>query len=73
VGSQLNQALPIGYQLNGYEIVKHLGGGGFSIVYLAHDEHGTPVAIKEYMPSALVARKEGTVIATFEENQVTFR
>ena len=27
--------------------------GGFSIVYLAHDENDVPVAIKEYLPSSL--------------------
>ena len=69
-----NAALPRGYQLLNYTIIKKLSAGGFSIVYLAHDENDKQVAIKEYLPSMLVLRKEGDVIqATSEENMVTFR
>ncbi len=46
-----------GYILNGYRIEKTIGGGGFSLVYLAcvlaEDRH---VAIKEYLPSAQARR-----------------
>ena len=51
-------ALPNGYQLHGYTIDRPLSAGGFSIVYLAHDQAGTPFAIKEYLPGSLVARRE---------------
>jgi serine/threonine protein kinase len=69
-----NQALPRGYQLLNYTIVKQLSAGGFSIVYLAHDENDYPVAIKEYLPNTLVLRRDGDVIqATSPEKLATFR
>ncbi len=55
---QANQPLPAGYVLNGYRIEKPLSSGGFSIVYLARDEGGTPFAIKEYLPASLPLRDE---------------
>jgi serine/threonine protein kinase len=61
VVSQNNQALPPGYELEGYRIERQLSVGGFSIVYLAHDAAGTPVAIKEYLPNALALRGEGQI------------
>ncbi len=62
--SQNNQALPPGYQLEDYRIERQLSVGGFSIVYLAHDAAGTPVAIKEYLPNALALRREGEITPT---------
>jgi serine/threonine protein kinase len=59
---QNNHALPPGYELEGYRFERQLSAGGFSIVYLAHDAAGTPVAIKEYMPHALALRSEGQVV-----------
>lgn len=74
MASQPNQALEPGYQLLNYRIVKQLSGGGFSMVYLAHDENDNPVAIKEYLPSGLALRQEGSVVAPISaENQATFR
>lgn len=43
-----NPPLPEGTQLESYRIVRMLAAGGFSFVYLAHDENEAPVAIKEY-------------------------
>ena len=40
--------LPEGTQLENYRIARLLASGGFSFVYLAHDENDVPVAIKEY-------------------------
>jgi hypothetical protein len=72
--SQQNQPLPEGFVLNNYRIDKLLSSGGFSIVYLARDENDTPVAIKEYLPSALVLRSEGVEVkVSSEENLATFR
>jgi serine/threonine protein kinase len=68
-----NQPLPAGYVLNGYRIEKPLSSGGFSIVYLAHDEHETPFAIKEYLPNSLSLRAEGTEVRISEEDQNIFR
>lgn len=69
-----NQALPIGYQLNDYKIVKVLSTGGFSLVYLAHDQNKRTVAIKEYMPTNLALREDGhTVLINTEDDSVTFK
>jgi hypothetical protein len=62
VFAQNNQPLPAGYELEGYRFERQLSVGGFSIVYLAHDAAGTPVAIKEYMPNAVVLRGEGQIV-----------
>ncbi|MEI6737324.1 MAG: serine/threonine-protein kinase [Pseudomonadota bacterium] len=74
MGSQSNQPLPEGYQLQNYTIEKVLSSGGFSIVYLAHDENNTPYAIKEYLPAALVIRTDGASVAiNSDENLSVFR
>jgi len=74
MASQPNQALPHGYQLLNYRIDKQISSGGFSLVYLAHDESGLPVAIKEYLPSALVLRASGALVqASSAENLNVFR
>ena len=56
---QKNAALPDGLDINGYRIVKKIASGGFSIVYLAYDEEGNAVALKEYLPSSLALRQPG--------------
>jgi serine/threonine protein kinase len=72
--SQANQPLPAGYTLHSYRVDKLLSSGGFSIVYLARDEHGDAVAIKEYLPSSLALRHEGAALPSIaEENLATFR
>ncbi len=43
-----NPPLPEGTQLENYRVLRMLAAGGFSFVYLAHDENEAPVAIKEY-------------------------
>ena len=65
---QANQPLPAGYVLNGYRIEKPLSSGGFSIVYLARDETGTPFAIKEYLPSSLPLRTDGVEVKIEDES-----
>ena len=54
--NQANQPLPEGFQLENYRILRVLASGGFSFVYLAHDENETPLAIKEYLPASLALR-----------------
>ncbi|MEQ1663504.1 MAG: serine/threonine-protein kinase [Thiobacillus sp.] len=75
MATQPNQALPNGYRLNEYTIVRKIGGGGFSMVYLARDGGNQAVAIKEYLPGALVLRTEGSLIvhASSTENNNIFR
>jgi serine/threonine protein kinase len=72
--SQANTPLPPGHQLLDYRIEKVLSSGGFSIVYLARDANEGPVAIKEYLPSAVALRTEGTLISIdLPEHQSAFR
>ena len=59
MAAQNNAPLPDGLDIAGYRIVKKIASGGFSIVYLALDEDGNAVAIKEYLPSSLVLRQAG--------------
>jgi serine/threonine protein kinase len=74
MATQANQPLPEGYHLNGYTIERMLSCGGFSLVYLAQDEAGNPVAIKEYLPSSLALRNEGDVLPAIPEDKLaTFR
>jgi serine/threonine protein kinase len=58
---QLNTPLAAGTCLESYRIVRLLAAGGFSFVYLAHDENETPVVIKEYLPSTLLLRDKDNV------------
>jgi serine/threonine protein kinase len=60
--------------LGDYVIYRRLGGGGFSLVYLAFDADGQPVAIKEYLPGGVVKRSEqGTVHAVSSDKEASFR
>src|SRR5918992_824391 len=59
--TQANQPLPAGTLLQKYRIVRVLAIGGFSFVYLAHDENESAVAIKEYLPATLAVRKNGAL------------
>jgi serine/threonine protein kinase len=61
MASQANQALPAGTRVDNYRIVSTLASGGFSTVYLAHDDKEAPVVIKEYLPSSLAVRTDGSV------------
>lgn len=71
---QVNQPLPEGYQLENYRVLRVLSSGGFSFVYLAHDENEIPVAIKEYLPASLALRTQGGVVpAVSEANLSIFR
>lgn len=58
-------ALAVGERLAEFEITGLLGVGGFGLVYRAFDHSlHRPVAIKEYMPSALAGRTQGQQVAT---------
>jgi hypothetical protein len=74
MSSQANQPLPEGFQLENYRILRLLASGGFSFVYLAHDENEAPVAVKEYLPATLALRTtESPAPVVPEENLPTFR
>ena len=70
MASQANQALPAGARVENYRIVSTLASGGFSIVYLAQDEKDTPVVIKEYLPSNLAVRTDGSATPKVAEADV---
>ena len=57
-----NNSLKKGTTLDIYTIDSILGGGGFSIVYLAQDEDKNKVVIKEYMPNKLAMRGENNEV-----------
>ncbi len=54
--------LPPDTVIGGYRIVRKLAAGGFGVVYLAVDEQGTQVAVKEYLPASLASRQPGTLV-----------
>jgi serine/threonine protein kinase len=71
---QSTEPLPQNYQLGEYVIDRRIGGGGFSLVYLAYDIEGQPVAIKEYLPGGVVGRGNlGTVRPLAEDKEASFR
>ncbi|MCK5720884.1 MAG: serine/threonine protein kinase, partial [Thiomargarita sp.] len=54
-------ALPTGYRLEQYQIIKVLGAGGFGIAYLADDTRlNTQVVLKEYLPNDISVREQDT-------------
>jgi len=70
---QTNQPLPEGFQLENYRILRVLSSGGFSFVYLAQDEQGAPLALKEYMPASLALRTgSGPALVTPAELRASF-
>jgi hypothetical protein len=71
--AQANRPLDEGSPLENYRILRLLASGGFSFVYLAHDENEMPVVIKEYLPSTLALRTQGAVVSPPEADLGTFR
>lgn len=63
-----DNALPLGTRLGEFELIGLIGVGGFGIVYLAEDHSlGRRVALKEYMPSSLAARGQGSHVSVKSE------
>ena len=51
------QALPPGFRLGNYRVVRVLGAGGFGVTYLCqHGGLGVTVAVKEYLPNDIAVR-----------------
>ena len=68
-----NPPLPQDFPLERYRIERQLSQGGFAIVYLAHDEAGKPVAIKEYLPIGLARRgADGAAVEAGREHHAAF-
>jgi hypothetical protein len=65
----LRGALPVGSRLRGYEILAVLGHGGFGVTYRALDATlGRAVAIKEYLPTLIAVREDGTTVVPRSTN-----
>jgi serine/threonine protein kinase len=60
MASNRQQALPSGTVIDGFEVRRVLGTGGFGVTYLAYDTSlERPVAIKEYCPQGIAVRTPG--------------
>jgi serine/threonine protein kinase len=72
--SNSHNTLPDGYQIEEFTVERSIGEGGFSLVYLAHDNSlDAQVAIKEYMPSSLAGRSSNrTIVIKSDKYQDTF-
>jgi serine/threonine protein kinase len=58
----MREALPPGTVIDCYTIIKLIGSGGFSLIYLAEDEDTQDqVVIKEYLPKKLATRNKDTL------------
>ncbi|HHI75953.1 MAG TPA: serine/threonine protein kinase [Gammaproteobacteria bacterium] len=68
------EALPPGTHLDCYRIIKLIGSGGFSLIYLAEDEDShDEVAIKEYFPKRFGRRNgDGQVSVNNPEKHRSF-
>ncbi len=68
------EALPPGTQLDCYRLIKLIGSGGFSLIYLAEDEDShDEVAIKEYFPKRFGHRlRRGRVTVNDAEKHKSF-
>jgi len=56
-------ALPAGYRLSEYEILRVLGVGGFGITYAARETTlGRVVAVKELLPESIATRVGGSTV-----------
>lgn len=61
--NEMRGTLPAGTRLRNYELVSVLGHGGFGITYYAKDTTlGREVAVKEYLPTTLALRENGSTV-----------
>lgn len=68
--SEFPDALPPQHRLHWYVIERVLGQGGFGITYLARDTNlDQPVAVKEYLPVDIAARRPDQTVRPRTEEQ----
>ena len=61
-GEDHKQALPAGFCLGSYRVLRVLGVGGFGVTYLCeHAGLGVQVAVKEYLPNEIAVRDGAAV------------
>nr|MBP8187173.1 protein kinase [Comamonas sp.] len=63
--------LPPDTLIGDYRVVRKLASGGFGVVYLAKDGQGQEVAIKEYLPAALVTRTAGELVPKVSQEKLS--
>ena len=73
--SKSQDYLPNNTELDHFKITKVIGGGGFSIVYLAEDtDSGEQVVLKEYFPAKLGKRADNMdVVAKTDKTEKYFK
>lgn len=60
-------SLPKGTRLDNYRLLRLIGSGGFSLIYLAEDEDsGAEVVIKEFMPKKFAKRGEAQTVVPID-------
>lgn len=66
--ARVSNALPAGFELEGYRLVDVLGSGGFGITYSAVESlTGRKVAIKEFMPHGVAVRDTNGVAVRVDD------
>jgi len=63
--------LPPDTVIGGYRVVRRLAAGGFGVVYLAVDNEGQQVAVKEYLPSSLATRPPGELLPQVQPEKLS--
>ena len=73
-GEDHKQALPPGFSLGSYRVVRVLGVGGFGVTYLCeHSGLGHQVAVKEYLPNEFAMREGATVHPKSSSDRESFQ
>jgi serine/threonine protein kinase len=63
--------LPPDTVIGGYRVVRKLSAGGFGVVYLAVDNEGQQVAVKEYLPASLASRSPGELLPQVQPEKLS--
>ena len=66
IAQEYKAALPSGFHLGSYRVVRVLGAGGFGVTYLCeHGGLGVMVAVKEYLPNDIAVRTGNMVVPKY--------